>query len=73
MCISEFMPSARAGEKPIAFGDFSYYWIVDRRPVSIRTLTEKFALTDHIGYLAYEFLDGKLTRSEAIKVMQMNA
>lgn len=71
--ISEFMPSAGAGAKPIAFGDFSYYWIVGRRPISVRTLTEMFATVDCIGYLAYEFLDGKLTRSEAIKVMQMTA
>jgi len=71
--ISEFMPGAETGRKPIAFGDLSYYWIVDRRPVSIRTLTEQFANVDRIGYLAYEFLDGKLIRPEAIKVMQMTA
>ena len=73
VCISEFMPSAESGSKPIAFGDFSYYWIVNRRPVSIRTLVEQFAMVDCIGYLAYEFLDGKLVRPEAIKVMQMTA
>ena len=73
VCISEFMPNAESGSKPIAFGDFSYYWIVNRRPVCIRPLVEKFALLGCIGYLAYEFLDGKLTRSEAIKVMQMTA
>lgn len=71
--ISEFMPGAESGNKPIAFGDFSYYWIVSRRPVSVRTLTEQFAMVDCIGYLAYEFLDGKIVRSEAIKVMQMTA
>ena len=73
VCISEFKPSAESGSKPIAFGDFSYYWIVNRRPVSIRTLVEQFAMVDCIGYLAYEFLDGKLVRPEAIKVMQMTA
>jgi HK97 family phage major capsid protein len=73
VCISEFMPSAGTGAKPIAFGDFSYYWIVGRRPLSIRTLTEQYALEDCIGYLAYEFLDGKLVRPEAIKVMEMTA
>ena len=73
VCISEFMPSAESGSKPIAFGDFSYYWIVNRRPVSIRTLVEQFAMVDCIGYLTYEFLDGKLVRPEAIKVMQMTA
>ena len=73
VCISEFMPNAESGSKPIAFGDMSYYWIVGRRPVSIRILTEQFANVDCIGYLAYEFLDGKLVRPEAIKVMQMTA
>lgn len=71
VCISEFMPNSESGSKPIAFGDFSYYWIVCRRPVSIRPLTEQFANVDCIGYLAYELLDGKLVRPEAIKVMQI--
>ena len=71
--ISEFMPGAESGSKPIAFGDFSYYWIVRRRPVSVRTLTEQFAMVECVGYLAYEFLDGKLIRPEAIKVLQMTA
>jgi len=71
--ISEFMPGAESGSKPIAFGDFSCYWIVRRRPVSVRTLTEQFAMVECVGYLAYEFLDGKLIRPEAIKVMQMTA
>ena len=41
ICISEFMPGMASGSKPIAFGDFGYYWIVARRPVSVRTLTEQ--------------------------------
>lgn len=69
--ISEYMPDIEVGTKPIAFGDFSYYWIVGRKPVSIRTLLEKFVVYDQIGYLAFEFLDGKLVRKEAIKVIQM--
>lgn len=71
VCISEFMPAPESGSKPIAFGDFSYYWIVGRSPVSIRTLSEQFANVDCIGYLAYEFLDGKLVKPEAIKVMRI--
>ena len=47
------------------------YWIVGRKPVTVRTLLEKFVLYDQIGYLAFEFLDGKLVRNEAIKVIQM--
>ena len=67
----EYMPDAESGSKPIAFGDFSYYWVIGRRPIGVRTLTEKFASVDQLGYLAYEFLDGKLIRPEAIKVLQI--
>ena len=70
--ISEFMPNAESGCKPIAFGDFRYYWIVNRSPVHIRPLVEKYIHIDCIGYRAYEFLDGKLVRSEAIKVMKIS-
>ena len=69
--ISEFMPDIASGSKPVAFGDFSYYWVIGRKPISVRVLTEKFAFYDQIGYLAIEFLDGKLVRKEAIKVIQM--
>lgn len=69
--MSEFMPSAEAGSKPIAFGDFSYYWVVGRSPIEIRTLSEKFAAIDQLGYLAYEFLDGRLVRPEAVKVLKI--
>lgn len=69
--ISEFMPDAENRNKPIAFGDFSYYWIVDRKSTSIRTLVERFAELGQIGYLVYKFLDAKLIRKAAIKVIQM--
>ena len=69
--VCEFMPDAASGNKPIAFGDFSYYWVVLRAPFSLRTLTEEFALHDQIGYLALEYLDGKLVRRDAVKVLQM--
>lgn len=69
--VCEFMPDVISGNKPIAFGDFSYYWAVLRAPFSLRTLTEKFVLHDQIGYLALEYLDGKLVRRDAVKVLQM--
>lgn len=71
--ISEYMPGVKVGNKPIAFGDFSFYWIVERSGVTIRTLRERFFETDQVGYLAFELLDSKLIRPEAIKVMQMTA
>ena len=70
--ISNDMPSEEAGESPIVFGDFSYYWIIDRSPVSIQTLKEKFVTLDQIGYLALEFLDGRLIRRDALQRMMIN-
>ena len=67
------MPDADSGEKPVAFGDFSYYWIVKRSPVTVTTLVERFALNGQIGYLAHEFLDGKLIRQDAVKVLKVQS
>ena len=68
--ISEYMPSEG---KPIAFGDFSYYTVIDRIPLSVRTLYEKFALEQKTGYLGVEHLDGMLIRPEAVKVLTVTA
>ncbi|MBR5272747.1 MAG: phage major capsid protein [Clostridia bacterium] len=69
--INEYMPTIAVGNKPIAFGDFSYYDIVERADASVRIIKETLPKVDDIGYIAYEFLDGKLIRPEAIKVLQM--
>ena len=69
--ISEYMPAAQAGTRPIAFGDFSYYWIVDRAPFVMRRLNEIFAISQQIGFLGYEFIDAKLVKPEAIRVMEI--
>ena len=66
------MPSIGAGNKPIAFGDFSYYWIIIRDEVSVKVLKELYYDDMQIGYIAREYLDAKLIRPEAIKVIQMN-
>lgn len=70
--ISYDMPSVGAGAKPIVFGDFSYYWIIDRSPVSIQALKELFVTLDQVGYLATEFLDGKLIRRDALKALKVS-
>ena len=67
------MPSIGKGQKVIAFGDFSNYWLVQRLPLTIRTLKEKFAMRGQVGYLGCEYLDGKLIRKDAVKVLQMTA
>ena len=70
--ISEYMPDPDAGESPIVFGDFSYYWIVRRSPLSLKTLLELYSRNDQIGYVVHEFLDGKLVRPEAVKTLKLN-
>ena len=69
--ISNYMPSEAVGAKPIAFGDFSYYWIIDRMPFTMRRLNELFIAKGQIGYLGYEYLDAKLIRPNAVHVMQI--
>lgn len=66
--ISEFMPDIVSGKKPIALGDFSYYWVMPRGTIGVRPLYEKYAQYGQIGYLAYERLDGRLIRTDAVKV-----
>ena len=69
--ISEYMPDIEAGAKPIAFGDFSYYWVIVRHLVAMRMLKEAFVLHAQLGYLAAEYIDGKLVRKDAVKVLQI--
>lgn len=69
--ISNEMPNAEAGMKPVVFGDMSSYRIIDRSPISFKPLHELFALKGQVGYVAYELLDGLLIRREAIKTIKI--
>lgn len=42
---SSYIPELKAGNKVMAFGDFSYYWISDRQGRSFKRLNELFAMT----------------------------
>jgi HK97 family phage major capsid protein len=68
---SPFAPEITAGSTPLAFGDFSYYWIADRRDIRFRVLSELYAERDQIGFFATERVDGKLILPEAIKMLKM--
>ena len=67
---SQYMPTAAAGEKTILFGDFSYYWIADRRGRTFKRLNELYAANGQVGFLAWQRLDAKLILPEAVKVLQ---
>lgn len=67
--VSAYMPNAESGNKAVAFGDLSYYWIIERQPLAIKILKEKFAIEDATGYVGSERLDGKLIRKDALKLL----
>jgi len=66
---SAYMPTMAADAKTIAFGDLSYYWIADRQGRVFKRLNELYATTGQVGFMATQRVDGKLTLSEAIKVL----
>ena len=52
--ISPYMPDIAAGSIPVAFGDLSYFWILERQPLSVKILTELYSRENYTGYAAYE-------------------
>lgn len=71
--LNKHMPDIAAGAKPISFGDMSYYFIKDRKAMSMKRLDEKYADTGHVGFRVDKRVDGKLVLAEAVKVLQMAA
>ena len=69
--ISNYMPDIEAGAKCVAFGDFSFYWIINESDFTIRVLKDTFVMQQMVGYLSSFLLDGKLLRPEAIKVLKV--
>jgi HK97 family phage major capsid protein len=70
---SAFVPEIAAGSLSLAFGDFSYYWIADRREIRFKVLNELYAERDQIGFFATERVDGKLILPEAVKLLKMGS
>lgn len=68
---SSYVPTIGAGKTPIAFGDFSYYWIADRQGRSFKRLNEKYATSGQVGFVSTERVDGKLILPEAVKLLKM--
>lgn len=56
-------------DNTILFGDFSYLYILIRKPLSVRVLTEKYIATGDYGYAGIERLDAKLTDVNAVKAL----
>ena len=48
---SIYVPELAAGNRVMAFGDYSYYWIADRQGRSFKRLNELYATTGQVGFL----------------------
>lgn len=68
---SIYAPEIADGSTPIAFGDFSYYWIADRQGRSFKRLNELYATNGQVGFLASQRVDGKLILPEAVKLLSV--
>jgi len=69
--INKYMPDVATGTKPIAYGDFSYYHIKDRKVMTLKRLDELYAKSGHVGFRIDKRVDGKLVLAEAIKTLKM--
>ena len=65
--------SADGGKKVLLFGDFNYYWIADRQSRTLKRLNELYAVTDQVGFIGTQRVDGKLILPEAMQVMAMGS
>src|SRR5690554_6267619 len=68
---SNYMPNIQSGEIPVAFGDFNFYWIVERQPLTIKVLQELYLHNNEIGFSGYERLGGKLITKDAVKLLKI--
>ena len=68
---SDAVPAATTGLRAVAFGDLSYYRILDRVGTTMQRLNELYAANGQVGFRMYSRTDGKLTLAEAVKVITM--
>jgi len=68
---STYVPAVGAGALPIAFGDFSNFWIADRMGRTVQRLNELYAGSGQIGYLSVQRVDGKVILAEGIQLLAM--
>ncbi|CAB1255265.1 HK97 family phage major capsid protein [Ruminococcaceae bacterium BL-6] len=70
---SPYVPAAEAGALPIAFGDFTNYWIADRMGRTVQRLNELYAGNGQVGFIAAERVDGKVILAEGIQLLKMGS
>jgi len=69
---SPYMPEIGAGNNPVLFGDFSFYWLMERGGVALKPLREKYAALGVTGFIGAEFIDGRLIRRAAVKAVEID-
>ena len=67
--MSPYMPSVASGTKPIVFGDFNYYWLIERGGVALKAMHERYAELGLVGFFGAEYIDGKLIDRTAAKAL----
>ena len=68
--INQDMASFGAGNKPIAFGDFSHYIIRMAGDTTFVRLDERYMDVLLVGFLSYQRSDGELIDTNAIKILR---
>lgn len=71
--VSDDVAAIAASAKVILFGDYREYQLVDRRNAYLQRLSELYAVNGQIGFRGYKRLDGRLLRSDAVKMLVMKA
>lgn len=69
--VSDAMPGIEMGNCPIAFGNFSFYWIGDRGNFSVKRLNELYADKGMVGFRITHRVDGRLMLPEAVKTLKI--
>ena len=68
---SPYVPTVAQDALPVAFGDFSNYWIADRMGRTVQRLIELYAGNGQIGFIATQRVDAKVILPEGIKLLKM--
>lgn len=68
--VSDLVPAMTTGNKSVILGDFSYYWVADRKGRVFQRLGEIYAVTGQVGFRARQKVDGMLVLAEAVKYLQ---
>lgn len=69
---SEFLANPTTqNNKPIIFGDLRFYWIAERRSLSIQRLIERYA--PNVGILPMARIGGQAVRTSAFRIQNVSA